>query len=417
MGARILVLGGGAAGIVAAISAAETAPKGTCVTLLERNRRIGKKLLATGNGRCNLDNVNVRSSCYTSHDKGVLNTVLKTVNCNDPLSWFREHGLLTRADSEGRIYPYSNQAADVLNLLLYWLERTGVEVRTGCMVKSVVHKDDKITVYTDANERLTGNAVICGFGGKAGPKFGSDGFGTELAHKLGLKVYPEYPCLVPLMCNKSCISGLAGIRVKASVALTDMNKLLAQDEGEVQFTEQGLSGIVIMQMSNIFKCKDGPKAPILHLDLFPQWNEEKMLEVLRCRMRLLKNSDGNALMTGFVNHRIGAAVWKAAGLGSLNRQISAIQGHELQALARTFHDWRFDSLIPLGWQQAQTTGGGISLREIDPESFALHRYPNICFVGENLDCVGFCGGYNLHWAFGSGITAGRYAAKYVNKKR
>lgn len=410
MSGRILVLGGGAAGIVSAISAAEAAPEGTRVTLLERNPRVGKKLLATGNGRCNLDNTGIRPRCYTTSDESALRPALDTVNAAAPLEWFQSHGLLTRSDEAGRVYPYSNQAADVLNLLLYWLERTGVEVRTECVVTDVAREKHGFLVSTETEETFRADAVICAFGGQAGPKFGSDGFSAELAKKLGLRVQPEYPCLVPLACEKSRISGLSGIRVKAAVTLTDGDAFLSREEGEVQFTDQGLSGIAVMQMSNFLKPKGGPRRPVLHLNLFPQMKQAQLLEVLRQRVELLRDTDCGALMTGFVHHRIGAAVWKAAGLGTLNRPAASLKEQDLQTLARAFQDWTFPDPTPLGWQQAQTTGGGISLREIDPENFSLRSCPGLYFVGESLDCAGQCGGFNLHWAFGSGIAAGRHAA-------
>ena len=206
---QILVLGGGAAGIAAAISAAESAPEGTKVLLIEQNPRIGKKLLATGNGRCNLDNTGACPERYFTSEPMELGRMLEEMG--DPLAWFHAHGLLTRADPEGRVYPYSNQATDFLNLLLYWLERLKVDVHTGCTVTALSRKDGIFTVET-SDGRFSARSVICAFGGQAGPQFGTNGFGNNLMKDLGFRVQPEYPCLVAVQCDRPKPAGLAGIR-------------------------------------------------------------------------------------------------------------------------------------------------------------------------------------------------------------
>lgn len=178
---QIVVLGGGASGIAAAIAAAEQAKGRAKVLLLEQNQRIGKKLLATGNGRCNLDHVPVIMEDYVSSDPTVLRQMLSAIAENDPLIWFNAHGLLTRTDAEGRVYPYSNQASDLLNLLLYWLQQTNVTVKTECKVKSLVQKSRDYQIVTEDGERISAQAVICAFGGKAGPQFGTDGFGGRFS--------------------------------------------------------------------------------------------------------------------------------------------------------------------------------------------------------------------------------------------
>lgn len=411
---QILVLGGGAAGIAAAVTAAECSAKNIKVTVLERNPRIGKKLLATGNGRCNLGNTDICTEKYISADNDILSKALTTVEAADPIGWFRSHGLLTSIDKEGRIYPYSNQASDVLNLLLLHLKRNRVEIRTDCRVTDISADNGSFSVTSSNGDLFRGDAVICAFGGHAAPKFGSDGFAAQLAQKLGLAVYPERPALVPLSCDKSCIGGLSGIRIKAEVTLSDAEAVIAREKGEVQFTDYGLSGIVIMQMSNFLNAKNRLKKPVLHLNVFPEWSRDKLFNFLLVRADCQKWANGSAFMTGLINQRIAASVWKAAELGSLNRPVSDLTRNDLQKLTHTFTDWKFTGLSPLEWQQAQTTGGGISLREISPTSFSSYKYTGLYFVGESLDCTGMCGGFNLHWAFGSGITAGRHAADYVN---
>ena len=354
--AHILILGGGAAGLAAALAAAQTDPTAR-VTVLERSPRPGKKLLATGNGRCNLDNEGITPESYSSADRAALDALLRTVNAADPLGWFRALGLYTRTDETGRVYPYSNQAADVLALLEHHLARCGVEVRTGCTVQTLSqNRGGYVVLFSNADgadESLRADAVVCAMGGSAGPQFGTDGFGTRFAAQCGGALAPLYPCLTALQCAKPD-KRLAGIRAKAHAALYSGSTLLADYRGEVQFTDYGLSGICIMDLTR--HLTPAVKNPAVELDLFPDVAEDA-----------------------------------------------------LSALFAAKH-WRFEGLTPCGWKQAQVTGGGLALTELEPD-FQFRGCPGLYFVGETLDCVGRCGGFNLHWAFGSGLAAGRSAAK------
>ena len=194
--AHILILGGGAAGLAAALAAAQTDPTAR-VTVLERSPRPGKKLLATGNGRCNLDNEGITPESYSSADRAALDALLRTVNAADPLGWFRALGLYTRTDETGRVYPYSNQAADVLALLEHHLARCSVEVRTGCTVQTLSQsRGGYVVLFSNADgadESLRADAVVCAMGGSAGPQFGTDGFGPRFAAQCGGALAPLYP--------------------------------------------------------------------------------------------------------------------------------------------------------------------------------------------------------------------------------
>ena len=224
---QIVILGGGAAGMAAALAAAQAAGSAARITLLDRNPRCGKKLLATGNGRCNLDNTGIAPECYFTADPKALAPLLAAVERSAPLEWFRALGLYTRTDEAGRVYPYSNQAADVLALLEGQMARLGVEVRTGCTVNTISQNRNGYTVLFDSaehsNETLHADAVICALGGNAGPQFGTDGFGTKFAAQCGGKLEPLYPCLTALQVAKPNRS-LAGIRAKAAASLLDLDR-------------------------------------------------------------------------------------------------------------------------------------------------------------------------------------------------
>lgn len=419
---QIVILGGGAAGMAAALAAAQASPAGAVrVTVLDRNPRCGKKLLATGNGRCNLSNTGIAPACYFTADPKALAPLLNAVNTAAPLEWFRALGLYTRTDEAGRVYPYSNQAADVLALLEGHMARLGVEVRTGCTVNTLSQNRNGYAVLFDSaersNETLHADAVICAMGGNAGPQFGTDGFGTRFAAQCGGKLEPLYPCLTALQTarpNKT----LAGIRVKARAALLDLDRhtLLAEETGEVQFTDYGLSGICIMQLSGLLAPRRGPKRPAVELDLFPALDEAALTALFAARVPLLPGRTPADFWTGLLNPKLGRALWAAARLPDTppDTPLDTLPDAAWQVLANTAKHWLFEDLTLCGWKQAQTTGGGLSLTELE-HSFQFRGCPGLYFVGETLDCAGMCGGFNLHWAFGSGITAGRDAVRTLRR--
>ena len=415
---QIVILGGGAAGLAAALAAAQSAPAGAVrVTVLDRNPRCGKKLLATGNGRCNLDNTGIAPEQYFTADPAALRPLLAAVDAAAPLEWFAALGLYTRTDEAGRVYPYSNQAADVLALLEGHLARLGVEVRTGCTVQTLSQNRSGYTILCEdaegQDQTLRADAVICAMGGNAGPQFGTDGFGTRFAAQCGGKLEPLYPCLTALQTAKPNRS-LAGIRAKAAATLLDLDRhcTVAVENGEVQFTDYGLSGICIMQLSGLLAPGRGPKRPVVALDLFPALSETELAALFAQRVGLL-GSGAAEFCLGLLPAKLGRALWADAGLPETARALPASAWPKLAATAKC---WRFEGLTPCGWKQAQTTGGGLLLDEVE-DDFQFKGCPGLYFVGETLDCAGSCGGYNLHWSFGSGIIAGRAAAKLHKKKK
>ena len=406
---EILILGGGASGLAAAIGAAQTGGKGVRVTLVDQNPAPGKKLLATGNGRCNLDNAaSSDPGRYFTASPGALAALLGVIDQADVPGWWEKLGLVTRTDEEGRLYPYSNQAADLTGLLLRWVQALGIQCRTGCRILELGQKGRRYAVQVEQNgakQLLTADRVVCALGGSAGPQFGTGGFGPALARRCGGKCEPLYPCLTPIRCgDPALLQKLSGLRVRGTVTLLDGDKPLARESGEIQFANYGLSGICVMQLSGLLAPGRGPAKPALALDLFPGREAPALAELFARRAAGLP--DPGAFWQGLLDQRLGDALWAAAGLGK-----AAPTGPDgWRALAALCKGWRFENPSLCGWKQAQTTGGGLSLEELEPD-FQLKGCRGLYFVGETLDCAGSCGGFNLHWAFGSGLTAGRSAAK------
>ena len=261
-----------------------------------------------------------------------------------------------------------------------------------------------------AAETLRADAVICAMGGEAGPQFGTDGFGTRFAAQCGGRVEPLYPCLTALQCAKPR-KALAGIRAKAAASLLDGARVLACENGEVQFTDYGLSGICIMQLSGLLAPGRGPKAPAVELDLFPAVDETALASLFAAHAAQTAGGSAADFWLGLLNQKLGRIVWSAAGLQDSDAP-AVLTAAQWQKLAHTAKHWRFEGLTPCSWKQAQTTGGGLALREVD-QHFQFKGCPGLYFVGETLDCAGSCGGFNLHWAFGSGLVAGRSAAGHA----
>ena len=309
-----------------------------------------------------------------------------------------------------------NQAADVLALLEHHLSRLGVEVRTGCTVQNLSQSRGGYAVQIETEsgrETLRADAVICAMGGDAGPQFGTDGFGTRFAAQCGGKLEPLYPCLTALQTAKPNRS-LAGIRAKAAATLLDLDRhcTVAVENGEVQFTDYGLSGICIMQLSGHLAPGRGPKRPAVELDLFPMLDETALTALFAARVPLLPGKAPADFWTGLLNPKLGRALWAAAKLPE--KPVDTLPDAAWQVLANAAKHWLFEGLTPCGWKQAQTTGGGLALTELEPD-FQFKGCPGLYFVGETLDCAGSCGGFNLHWAFGSGIAAGRDAVRSLKR--
>ena len=272
---EILVLGGGASGLAAAIAAAQAGGSRVRVTLLEQNPAPGKKLLATGNGRCNFDNLaSGEPERYFTAAPQALASLLAAIDAAGLPAWWEGLGLVHRADETGRLYPYSNQASDLTGLLVGWLDALGVSVHTGCRVMGMGQKGRGYAVQVEQEDRrtlLVADKVICALGGSAGPQFGTGGFGPAMARRAGGRVEPLYPCLTPLRCKETeQLKPLAGLRARGAVTLWEGGSALAREEGEIQFTDYGLSGICVMQLSGLLAPGRGPQEPAGTLP--PCWN-------------------------------------------------------------------------------------------------------------------------------------------------
>lgn len=407
---HILVIGGGAAGMAAAITAARENPAAR-ITILERMDRVGKKILATGNGRCNLTNMGASFAHFYSSDKGALKSALEAMTPAVVLEFFASLGLLCQEEDEGRVYPYCKQASMVMDVLLQALERLNIQVQCGCAVAGIGRNKGKYTVKMADEQTLTADAVILTCGGKAASKLGSDGSGYALAKAMGHSCTALYPALVAFKCDMNGLGGLKGIRAGAGLTLLAGNYVLGKEVGEVQFTEYGLSGIPAMQLSGrLSRLRKGEKCTAL-VDLFPDWEHKDLYQDLKKRQKQQETLE--TLLLGTIHKRLAYAVLKSAGLQTLSRPTATLTNADLHRLTDTLKAWPFPVNGTQGWENAQVTGGGVPLGEVDVMTMHSKVQPYLYLAGEVLDVAGDCGGFNLHWAWCSGIRAGKAAAKAV----
>lgn len=397
---KVLVIGGGASGMMAALTAAED-PNNT-VTLLERQSRVGRKLLATGNGRCNLSNRNMDVSRYHGDDPGFIRKALEVFSVEDTLAFFDALGLLTVTEPSGKVYPFSDQANSVVDVLRFALDARGVDVRCGCEVLSVSKKARGYQAKT-AEEAFFGDKLILACGGMAGSKLGGIDWGYKLLKSLGHHVTDLRPSLVQIKTDTSLTRGLKGVRADAGITLKRDGHPVAVNSGEVQFTDFGISGPAIFELS-------GQVAPlgqqVLLLDLLRPVTEEDLIARLTQRCSVLSGLPGEELLTGLLHNRLGKVILRCSGV-----EIPALLGEyapdALGKIARTAKYFPMTVTGLMGMEQAQVTAGGISTDEFRPDTMESRINPGLFVTGELLDIHGDCGGYNLQWAWSSGRLAGK----------
>jgi len=386
MNSDVAVIGGGASGIMAAIFAAR---RGAKVTILEKNPRIGKKILSTGNGRCNFTNINAKAEDYNS---AFVQYALSKFSPKDTIDFFREIGLMSRIEAEGRVYPMSGQASAVLDVLRLELSRLNVSVLTDFDVKKLIKNHNGFELLSK-DQKISAKKVIVSTGGKAAPKSGSDGWGYELLKTLGHKTTKLIPSLVQLKTEKS----VAGVRAYGKVTTASGKS----DVGEIQFNNYGISGIPVFGIAKYVKSGE----PVF-LDLMPEYTEEDLVSILKNRPVQTMET----YMIGILNKLLGQFFLKECGISPLTRMSDTLTDSEITKMAKKIKSWRFDVTGTMPWDNAQVTAGGIELSDVDEATMESRIIKNLYITGELLDIDGPCGGYNLQWAWSSGMLAGSEAA-------
>ncbi len=397
---KVIIVGGGASGLMAALTASERPD--ARVVLLERQARVGRKLLATGNGRCNLSNRNLTPKNYHGENAGFCEYALSRFGPEQTLAWFRALGLLTAAEESGRVYPVSDSANSVVDVLrLALAQRENVELRAGCEVQALRKKRGKFEVVLP-EETLTGEAVIVCAGGCAGGKLGGTELGYRLLEGMGHHCTRLCPALVQLRTDTTYVRALKGVR--CDVRATYRASGTAEERcGEVQFTEYGVSGPAIFELSRAVSVHPVPGT--LLLDLLPEVSEEEVLALLEARCAGTPGWKAEELLTGFVHNRLGKTLLRSCGI-SFETDCSSLSADTLRAVCRAVKHFAIEVKGTMGMDGAQVTAGGILTSEFRADTMESRLCRGLYAAGEVLDIDGDCGGYNLQWAWSSGRLAG-----------
>ena len=395
------IIGAGASGMAAALAAAEY--ENVQVILFERQARVGKKLSATGNGRCNLSNLHAMEGGFHGGDAGFVDAALRTFDVQSTLDWFLDLGLYTVAEDWGRVYPYSDQANSVVDVLRFALEKPNIQLLTGFDVQKI--KKTEVGFRVDGSEEsVICDKLIIACGGLAGTKLGGSMAGYQFLRSFGHKCTKLRPALVQMKSSWSGCASLKGVRAACHAAVYHDGVLHAESRGELQFTEQGLSGPVMFEVSR--DACQGKGKWTCRLDFLPdkdaEWLEQQLL---RRRNTGWKAED---LLTGILHNRLGRVLTQSVGISSYV-PIAQLEPAEIADVAKAVKNFEVVLTEPLGMDAAQVTAGGIVTDEFDPDTMQSRLVPGLYACGEVLDIDGDCGGYNLQWAWSSGRLAGKSA--------
>ena len=406
---KIGVIGGGAAGMMAAITAAS---EGAVVTLLEGGERVGKKILATGNGKCNLGNLNLSTEDYNGASQEWIGECLSRFNCDDTIRFFRGIGLMLK-EKNGYLYPLSEQADSVLDVLRTELRTSGVEVITEAKVQSVEKTEEGVFVVRSGEKTYSFDRVILACGSKAAPKTGSDGSGYKLAKRLGHELIPTVPALVQLQCEEHYLKEVAGVRTDAQITvLPGYTDEEITERGELQLTDYGISGIPVFQLSrkvNYLLRELGKNGVVeVSVDLLPDYTPEEVAQLWTVRKLLQTDRTVEEFFTGMLNKKLMLLFMKQAGL-KRDALVADVEDWRLQTVFDLCKDWRLHVTGSNPYENAQVCAGGVDTAQVNT-TMESKLVPGIYLAGELLDVDGRCGGYNLQWAWCSGYLAGHNAA-------
>lgn len=386
---RVLIVGAGAAGLTAGIMAAE---ERAAVTILEHNEKPGKKIAATGNGKCNLTNLQMPADAYRGSDIRIVKEIFRKFSPEDTLHFFEKIGIYP-VSKNGYVYPRSGQASSVTDLLCMKAKSLGVKIKTREHVTGLSRNQQGWYVQTEG-WHYESDAVILANGSSASNIAGADGSGYELAAGLGHKIIEPLPALVPLKCRKKSLSAWSGVRTEGKVTLYIDGKETASSTGELQLTDYGISGIPVFQVSRyaVRALKEKKKVSAA-LNFLPDLSEENLQAMLLERQKNCPYKSPKELFIGLFPEKLSKVLCE--------------QKDPLQAISK----FPLEISGYLSYEHAQICSGGVSVDEIDFRTLESRLQKGLYFAGELLDIDGICGGYNLQWAWSSGAVAGRCAAK------
>ena len=405
MKTEIAVIGGGASGLMAAITAKKL---GKEVIILERKDRILKKVLITGNGRCNITNVNANISNYFGKNISSVENILNRFTPQDTMDFFNELGIVSNEENRGKVYPLSGQASSVVDALRFEAEKLGIKIETEFYVRKIEKDGFKFKIYSEDKKKIEAGRVILAAGGQSYPELGSNGSGFELAKELGHSVTKLSPSIVQLKIEKYQVKGLQGIKTDVAVTAYGDNKKICTYDGELLFTDYGISGNVVFNISFVMPLYKNVE---FEIDFMEKFDYNELYEMLKERKRILSHLTMENYFNGMINKKLGQFLSKVSGIEKLSKPVKDLNDSDIRKLCTVLKKYRVKILETTGFKNAQVTAGGVSLDEVNIETLESKIVKGLYFSGEVLDVYGECGGFNLQWAWASGHIAGENAAK------
>lgn len=409
---QVIIIGAGASGMTAAVFAAR---EGAQVTLLEHKDRVGKKILSTGNGKCNLSNRKMDASCYRSGLPSFPMEVIAQFPVEQTLAFFEELGIVLK-DRNGYLYPWSGQASAVLDVLRTELAELGIRVITECQVLKIHTSPEGSYRIETSKGNFTSDCLILAAGSKAAPGTGSDGSGYELAKRLGHRVIKPLPALVQLRCKENFYKSISGVRTDARVSIYSGGSFLAEDTGELQLTDYGISGIPVFQVSRFaVRALDRGEKVTAQLDFCPELSRKQVAGLLKERRLRAGKRCMDELFTGWLHKKIAQLFLRLCGIQG-QQSLAGLTDAQIRQLTALIKEFETVITGSNSFEQAQICCGGVDVREISPKSMESKKHKGLYLIGELLDVDGICGGYNLQWAWSTGAIAGKHAGRITYDK-
>ena len=406
---EIIIVGGGAAGIIAAITAKDS---GKDVAILEGSSRIGNKILSTGNGRCNIANSNISYSRYHSQNPEFFKFALDSFTLNDTTNFFYSLGLPLVTLEDGKMYPLSLQASSVLDIFRLAIEDRNIPIYLNSKVNNIKKSSKSFKLFTESNDVYECQKLILCCGGKSAPNTGSNGSGFKIAKSLNHNIITPIPALVQLKLSYKNLKALSGVKFNgfAEILVDGISK--RREFGEILFTDYGISGPPILQLSRTASAalSEG-KSVSLTIDMMPDLNKENLIEFLENHWGTFSYRSVYNSFVGIINKKIIPILLKEASIDNIHKLCYELTWKEKQCLLSLLKEWTFSVCDTNSFKNSQVTAGGVDTNDINPQTLESKIIKNLYFAGELLDVDGDCGGFNLQWAWSSGFTVGKNAAE------
>ena len=404
----LIIIGGGAAGLIAAITAKDM---GTDVAIVEGTDRIGKKILTTGNGRCNITNMNTSPEMYHSNNHSFYEPALEAFGYMATERFFNSLGLPLVSLEEGKLYPMCLQASAVLDIFRLALEEKAIPIYLNTKVKEILTSKKGFKIYTSCDQVFECEKIILSTGGVCAPKTGSDGSGYSIVRQLGHKIIPPIPALVQLKLSYKNLKALAGVKFQGTAQVFADGSLLRKEVGEILFTDYGISGPPILQLSRTaaYALKTKNKV-LLKIDLMNTFSIEALIDFFENHWATFSYRSVYDSLIGILNKKLIPILLKEAGIISIHKPCSDLEWEEKKNILKLLKEWEFEITATNSFNDAQITAGGIDAVDINKETLESKLIPNLYFAGEIIDVDGDCGGFNLQWAWSSGYVAAKNAA-------